>query len=1384
MANSVNPLRSGSPSIPESSQAGGIGSQSRARADAARPQPGPGLVGRLQNLAGNARARLTGQTRGDGQSASGVGARTPTAVLPTTLKTSSSPEVLRTAAGGGSPESGKITDAHVNRVIDTIMSRFGKFIPSGQEPKASRVALLSPERFARVRKQIAQRSGQGARVDKNVLGFALIGGTKKIDGRDVSVVLPNSIPRSVGTGPSAEDVLGHDMLHAAQSPKFHTWANQLSRRLKRDPDVKANNWPEMEPGEGLTEFFSVTSDPKATKLAQGGKVFASHVRRSSHPGNHVMYALDGAVNEEIVSRIGEDTAARAYFGADRAAMDAYENAAFQVYRNPPPELRELRDAVVANMSDTRTGARGRVRGASGVLERSFAMRLIERLRGASAPSVSLAYARQGRWGEGEGPDRQSGGASDAVIQRLRRIATQAGKLRPHGRRTEGSGPVAVAEAGTDVDNVLRAFLGRGLDKFFLLDGAGRAAQALRDKENVVLVTGFSVDLDEHGQPMPETDGPPGTAYLARTLQSVSALRVGEGGKPMNVTVVTDSANHRAMRASLDAMGAKDVKIELFDAPYGPAAKDGLPYDSGARPSARQLLDRLKPDAVVSIELPAHNSVDGPINMRGKSVMGFNSARDALVEVANERGTTTIGVGDGGNEAGVVQKRLAASVQQNIPKVTLPDGTELEFASAVPADHSVTAWNSNLGAQAIGVGLLKLFDRVDLAPDGTAYAASIQACAGAGAVDGVSRVRAAAVDGFSADVHAAFTDALVMAAKDDDGVFLPERPAIVVVFDSSNGALVAHQELEAEISSKTGRAVQFVYVVDHGNAPYGRYKDNLGELAELVRRAMQTGDEIPSAELIVMACNTAHGPHYDGRMDLSAGALPVVNLIETTSGMMLDEGGAHPALFATATTVGTHMYRDRMHELSDGEVAVQEIAAPKWADFVNDMEHVSEDREVRAAVQADVNEIVSQLDPNTTSVWLCCTHYPALESQIRTALDARGMNDVRIFNPMTEQGDVARAAIGWDALPPNVPPLVRNPAPIVITTGPAQQVERDARALTGYENVRAIHLDNFGDGADMSVVHDALDRPALSKIGQVVATQVWGGGALHHSSQTHIFVPNGPDMAAEALDPTAKTMILVGAEQGGADGVAGAGLLGAGLSGANPNNVYVVPDAKTAQSIRLAHAAAGAGQPAIEIFQPGGDPAGAAASLLERVGPASVIAVKVHGRNADGQYYTTRGTRFNAIPLDEVLVQANKRDVTTVGIADAPVYAGWHTAAANEGPWYEVRPRAVSGGQMVNPGSVVSSKYPVTGPTAAIASDGVVGALQAAGKLDDVLLAREQFGAVISVARDRQGRIATTSDQSLEGLRGNLTEAVHELMLGLLGRNVPPDPVPLAPVPAA
>jgi hypothetical protein len=109
-----------------------------------------------------------------------------------------------------------------------------------------------------------------------------------------------------------------------------------------------------------------------------------------------------------------------------------------------------------------------------------------------------------------------------------------------------------------------------------------------------------------------------------------------------------------------------------------------------------------------------------------------------------RRPVTIGVGDGGNEIGMgrVRARLARE-----------GALMARIASVVPVHHLVVAGVSNWGAYGIAAQLGRLTGQCLLhAPADERRL--IDACVGAGAVDGLTRRREPTVDALDAGTHAA------------------------------------------------------------------------------------------------------------------------------------------------------------------------------------------------------------------------------------------------------------------------------------------------------------------------------------------------------------------------------------------------------------------------------------------------------------------------------------------------------------------------------------------------------------------------------------------------------------------------------------------------------
>lgn len=257
-----------------------------------------------------------------------------------------------------------------------------------------------------------------------------------------------------------------------------------------------------------------------------------------------------------------------------------------------------------------------------------------------------------------------------------------------------------------VTPLLMSFQARGIGNFVRAPGAGNfntAAHALIQANRVLLCTGFNV-----AEGMPETDGPLGTAILAYACFRADKY----------VVLVADHHNAHLVRSQLyvlDPASARNVVIEEVKA--NNANPTGLWED---------ILARHCPDAVVHTEVPGRNEDGKYLNMRGIQISDFNAALDEIADMANARGINTVGVGDGGNEAGMGQIK-------GVPKAL----NQQEMQAVIPAAHQVIAWNSNLGAIALGEFVMSAAGKGPSC-DESDFEKMLQVLFKEGAVDGITR----------------------------------------------------------------------------------------------------------------------------------------------------------------------------------------------------------------------------------------------------------------------------------------------------------------------------------------------------------------------------------------------------------------------------------------------------------------------------------------------------------------------------------------------------------------------------------------------------------------------------------------------------------------------
>jgi len=291
--------------------------------------------------------------------------------------------------------------------------------------------------------------------------------------------------------------------------------------------------------------------------------------------------------------------------------------------------------------------------------------------------------------------------------------------------------------------------------------------------SVGIVTGFPILVG--GQPTAETDGPPGAVMLANVLL----------GLGRRVSLITDAVGLPAVAAACDVCSVPhSLILEMPLSVREHAARHGA-SDQGGTASAADWASRFlagefgsSPTHLVAIERPGPTHTEasllsphrpGPLpldrfraalptelrdcalNMRGEEIAPYTAPTHLLFELACtcQPRVATIGIGDGGNEIGMGA----------IPWELLDDALGLpgsgRVACRIATDELILAGVSNWGGYALAAGVAHAAGREDtFAPCDVARERRVieTLVRQAGAVDGVTRIREATVDGLPLEVH--------------------------------------------------------------------------------------------------------------------------------------------------------------------------------------------------------------------------------------------------------------------------------------------------------------------------------------------------------------------------------------------------------------------------------------------------------------------------------------------------------------------------------------------------------------------------------------------------------------------------------------------------------
>jgi hypothetical protein len=256
-----------------------------------------------------------------------------------------------------------------------------------------------------------------------------------------------------------------------------------------------------------------------------------------------------------------------------------------------------------------------------------------------------------------------------------------------------------------------------------------ACRSIADHQTpmVCLTTGFLIPTAD--PPAYETDGPLGAVFLARSLGLLG--------------VRTHVLAEMTTRMAFDrGFAAAEIKLGIAQQPPTPSQRYHIFSLNWPSPKPTGLI-------LVSIERVGPAANTRCYTMRGVDVTDLMPpTHSTFLLSAGERRSTTIGIGDGGNEIGM-GKIPHETIVKNIPNGDL-------IHCRVPTDHLIVAGVSNWGAYALAAGVYVLrgvrppADLFD--PDREREILEVMVREGP-LVDGVTGKQTATVDGLTWEEYA-------------------------------------------------------------------------------------------------------------------------------------------------------------------------------------------------------------------------------------------------------------------------------------------------------------------------------------------------------------------------------------------------------------------------------------------------------------------------------------------------------------------------------------------------------------------------------------------------------------------------------------------------------
>jgi glutamate racemase len=570
------------------------------------------------------------------------------------------------------------------------------------------------------------------------------------------------------------------------------------------------------------------------------------------------------------------------------------------------------------------------------------------------------------------------------------------------------------------------------------EGAGNlltSFHAIASAERLFLCTGTNC-----ADAKPQLDGPIATALLAYALYQVHKAP----------TILADRANLGLLRQLLNKLDpdlAEHVRYVEVNAVNGMLVN-----------AMHRLINVHKPQVILHIGVPGRAGDGLHYDADGNFIGEYNMAIDQVMNLANALGTQTIALGHSVTQAGM----------NGISAFTI----DVEKHSGLRAGNQIPAASATSSALALGSLLMAAYKDAELcepnklddmiragreAQETDRFLASLVARPGtmrplkpiynkdASAVRGNEHERLRRAASHFPSLQTLLREERMPWPQfiEEQQLYGPKQRYISAV-DSSDGVLVAAKRFWNVVRARSPYVLSMLLVADHKHAPYGPRGDEYRNrhVHSMLRYTASQGKEVV---IIVMMCNTACLEDLDemkrriseelnsearekgGEPEEREIVIHIIDLIEYTSKAIAERGGHKVVLLSTEATASKEKYPEQIRKaavnagkssptvirIGCGNEHDPTLKDKDWATLVNKgyyLEALKDpDGPIATMLKDEIDRYVDQIPLDSTSVWLCCTHFPALKQLIEARLAKRlrkaGLtHSIPVFDPMEDQAE--------------------------------------------------------------------------------------------------------------------------------------------------------------------------------------------------------------------------------------------------------------------------------------------------------------------------------------------------------------------------------------------